>query len=186
MRSAIERSLALFCIIVIFPGLLVIALGILVSSPGPIIFRQVRVGQGGVPFVIYKFRTMYDQPWKVENLLGHDPRVTIFGSWLRKTHLDELPQLWNIVQGEMAFIGPRPHCLLDTQRRRRRCRRYRNRFQILPGITGFAQIQKKKGYSHDLFQKVAFEEYYRIRRCLRLDIEITLKTIFKMVRGSGY
>ena len=102
MRSVIERFLALFLLVVLSPILVMIAVGVWLSSPGPIIFRQERIGYQSKPFTVYKFRGMYDQPWPVESILKNDPRVTGFGRFIRRTHLDELPQLWNVVRGEMV------------------------------------------------------------------------------------
>jgi undecaprenyl phosphate N,N'-diacetylbacillosamine 1-phosphate transferase len=187
MRSVFERLLALFLLIVLLPILFFIGLWVAVSSSGPIIFRQVRVGYKMKNFVVYKFRTMYDQPWPVKNIPGYDYRVTRLGRLLRKTHLDELPQLWNVVRGEMSFVGPRPQIVERVQHYLHIYpKRYGNRFEVLPGITGLAQIYGEKAGSKNLFENTALDELYRTRQSICLDVMIAFKTVFKMIKGTSY
>lgn len=186
MRSVLERFLALFLLVVLSPILSVISIGVWLSSPGPIIFRQERVGYRGRLFIVYKFRGMYDKPWPVESITKNDPRVTGFGRFIRRTHLDELPQLWNIVRGEMVFVGPRPQPVKIVQEYESRYPRYRHRTSLQPGITGLAQVTYKKGYPRNMRQRVAFDELYRMRRSICLDTVIALKTIQKMCQGTSY
>jgi len=186
MRSVFERSLALFLLVVLLPILIIIGIGVWVDSPGPIIFRQERVGYRGRPFIVYKFRSMYDKPWPIGDILVNDPRVTPFGRLIRKTHFDELPQLWNIVRGEMVFIGPRPQTSgLAMKYSKLYPKRYNRRFLLIPGITGLAQIVTEKGHFSKLFRYIALDEVYRQKRCVGLDIRIALKTIAKMMKGTS-
>ncbi len=180
MQSVIRRLAALILCLVLLPVFGIIAGLVWLDSPGPIIFRQTRIGKGQQPFVIYKFRTMYDRIWEVEDKGPNDPRVTPLGKWLRKSHLDELSQLWNIVRGEMTFVGPRPMSMELVQKYSTRHRRYQRRFDLLPGITGYAQIKLPKVNFGEGRQAVVYDEFYRIHKNFQLDVIITLRTLFTM------
>jgi lipopolysaccharide/colanic/teichoic acid biosynthesis glycosyltransferase len=130
---------------------------------------------------------MYDRSWPVQNIPTNDHRVTPFGKFLRRTHLDELPQLWNIVRGEMSFVGPRPQ-ISELVGVYLECypKRYGNRFEVVPGITGLAQIYGGKTGFRNLFECIALDELYRTRRSVCLDVAIAFKTVFKMIKGTSY
>lgn len=173
-----ECLVALAGLAVAAPFIAVLALAVRLDSPGPGIFRQVRVGRHKQPFTCYKLRTMASG---TPNVPTHDASaayVTRLGNFLRKTKLDELPQLWNVVRRDMSFVGPRP--CLQTQVDLIRERDERGVFDILPGITGLAQI-RGIDMSNPVRLAEADAEYVR-RRSLRLDLEILLRTI---VRGEG-
>jgi len=164
-----------------------VALGLRWESPGPVFYRQVRVGQGGRPFVLWKFRTMVltaeaaGPTWAQEG----DARVTRLGRLLRRFHLDEVPQAWNILKGEMSFIGPRPERpefigLLDA------LPGYRARHAVRPGIAGWAQVHYRYGDSlESSLEKLRYDLYYLKHRSIRLDLLILVKTIGVLLRGQG-
>ena len=157
-----------------------IILGILISSPGPIFYRQKRVGKDGKEFILTKFRTMIvgaeknGPVWSSKN----DPRVTAFGRFLRASHFDELPQLWNILKGEMSLVGPRPERPEFVKELNEKISHYHLRHLVKPGLTGWAQINYPYGASvEDALKKLHFDLYYIKNRSLFLDISIILKTI---------
>ncbi len=179
------------------PGACLLALpialanAILFRSPRRILYSQPRVGHRGQVFLIYKFRTMRQaqagdfDSWK----RGLDrARVTRFGRFLRNTHMDELPQLWNIWRGEMDFIGPRPEMLEIHDWACERLPRFHERNALLPGLTGLAQITQ--GYAERderaYARKLAADQAYRRRLSLALDLEILLRTVLWVVRGRGW
>lgn len=171
---------------ILFP---ILALLIRIDSKGPIIFKQVRLGRGGVPYTILKFRTMKDnQDMEREALVTstHDPRVTRFGRYMRKTHLDELPQIFNVLRGEMSFVGPRSEreelvCIFQ-----REVPFYRARMLVKPGITGWAQIHQN--YAETVAEtatKLEYDLYYIEHASILMDISIILRTITNVLGFKG-
>jgi len=166
----------------------IIALIIKLESSGPVFYKQIRTGQGGKPFKVIKFRSMIkdaerDGPKMAQE---NDPRVTKFGRFLRKTRFDELPQLWNIIKGEMSFIGPRAERPEFHEELKRKIPFYQERYLIKPGLSGWAQI--KYGYSssiEDNFEKIQYDLYYVKNRSFFFDLGIILKTINIILRGGG-
>jgi exopolysaccharide biosynthesis polyprenyl glycosylphosphotransferase len=161
---------------------------IVARTPGPVIFRQVRLGEGGVPFTIYKFRTMRQDAevagavWAAER----DPRVTRAGAFMRKTRLDELPQLWNVLRGEMSIVGPRPERPEFMAELQEAVPFWSRRHLVKPGITGWAQV--RRGYTADAdgtAEKLAYDLWYLRHRSLVLDLAICVKTFTTLVTGSG-
>jgi exopolysaccharide biosynthesis polyprenyl glycosylphosphotransferase len=166
----------------------VIAAAIKLSGPGPILFSQVRLGLNGQPFTLYKFRTMgmdaeaNGAQWATKN----DPRATPVGRFLRHTHLDELPQIWNILKGEMSFIGPRPERPEFAAALEKSIPYYDLRYLVRPGITGWAQINYRYGSSTDDAKcKLAFDLYYVKNQSLFTELKVTLKTALMVFRGEG-
>jgi exopolysaccharide biosynthesis polyprenyl glycosylphosphotransferase len=197
-------SLVFGCIGVVLssPFMLLSAIAIRLDSEGPIIFRQKRVGEFGVPFTVYKFRTMYDadkvpppQPKKVshpdQNHIGtpaqfDDPRITRVGRWLRRTRLDELPQLFNIVKGDISFVGPRPVPPHEEEQCAAVIPFYKERWLIKPGATGWAQINR--GYNatiEDHKEKLAYDLFYIKNVSIGLDIYILFATLKILLLGRG-
>jgi exopolysaccharide biosynthesis polyprenyl glycosylphosphotransferase len=173
-------------------GLLIapfVALGIKLTSPGPVLFIQKRVGRHGKIFRAMKFRTMYEgsetsgPQWTKKD----DPRVTSFGRFLRKTKLDEIPQLINILRGEMSYIGPRPEQPEFVAFLMREIPYYNERHLIKPGLTGWAQINfpDSSASREDTLIKLQYDLYYIKNRSLLLDIGIILKTINIVLSGKG-
>lgn len=165
-----------------------VAVAITVDSPGPIFFRQKRSGRGGVAFDIIKFRTMRTDAekngavWAREN----DLRVTAIGRILRKSRIDELPQLWNILRGEMSLVGPRAERPEFDAQLAQQIPFYRERYLIKPGLSGWAQINYPYGASvQDAIQKLQYDLYYIKHRSLALDIAIVLKTASISLRRAG-
>ncbi|MEK7075474.1 MAG: exopolysaccharide biosynthesis polyprenyl glycosylphosphotransferase, partial [Patescibacteria group bacterium] len=179
-KRTIDFCLALFFNIVFLPLILIIALLIKSTSKGLIIFKQERVGLNNESFTLFKFRTMRPDAekngpqWASEN----DSRITPFGKILRRTHLDELPQLFNILKGDLSFVGPRPERPEFVEKLKEQIPYYEIRHIIKPGLTGWAQINYRYGASvKDAYEKLQYEIYYLKNRSLILDLLIILKTV---------
>lgn len=176
-------------IVMVLPVLAVAALVIKIVSPGPVFFRQERVGWGGKVFHIYKLRTMrvdaekHTGPvWARED----DPRLIRFGKLIRKMHIDELPQLFNVLRGDMSIVGPRPERPVFVAQLSNEIRDYRKRISVRPGITGLAQIRHKYDETiKDVKKKVKFDLLYIREMCLMVDLRILLRTIVVSARGKG-
>lgn len=161
----------------------------LVANRGPLIFSQARIGRDGTTFMIYKFRTMVPcapssgpAPWTTRD----DPRITPFGSFLRRSHLDELPQMLNILKGELSFVGPRPEQVHYVDELRDKIPFYDVRHLVRPGLTGWAQV--KQGYAageSDALEKLQYDFFYLRRQGLGLDVRIVWRTIRGVVGGRG-
>jgi Undecaprenyl-phosphate glucose phosphotransferase len=185
VKGALDRSLALLIVLSIAPVLLICAVGISLSSPGPVLFRQKRVGYKGQEFDIIKFRTMYAHD--VQNpqpTYWQDRRVFKFGRLLRRTSFDELPQLINVLRGEMSLVGPRPHMvgqMVEGRPMIEAVNEYAGRHRVKPGITGWAQVNGWRGPTHTIAQierRVEHDIYYIENWSLMLDAVILIKTIF--------
>jgi lipopolysaccharide/colanic/teichoic acid biosynthesis glycosyltransferase len=184
-KRALDFSLALSLLVLTAPLLLLAALLVKLTSRGPIFYSQVRLGQSGQPFTLYKVRTMAHQ---CESLTGirwstpGDPRITLLGRFLRRTHLDELPQLWNILRGEMSLVGPRPERPEFVPQLEHVIPRYRDRLLVRPGLTGLAQVQLAP--DSDLASvavKLAYDLYYVRHVGAWLDLRLLLGTTLKIV-----
>ncbi len=175
--------------LVFAPVFIVAALLVWVSSGRPIFFQQVRVGRAGRPFILSKLRTMVLRPEDESNEIytrKGDPRITRIGRWLRKLRLDELPQLWNVLKGEMSLIGPRAEWIKCAERYENQIPFYHFRHLVKPGITGWAQVNYPYGESdQDAIEKLKFDLYYIRRYSLKLDAMIALKTIHVMLFSRG-
>jgi exopolysaccharide biosynthesis polyprenyl glycosylphosphotransferase len=165
-----------------------IALAIKLESPGRIIFSQKRVGKNGKVFNLFKFRTMLENAeqgravWAKEN----DKRTTAVGLFLRKTRLDELPQIWNVLKGDMSLIGPRPERPEFMEELKEKIPHYLMRLLVRPGLSGWAQINFPYGASvQDALEKLQYDLYYIKNRSLGLDLSIALKTLFTILSRSG-
>lgn len=192
-RRAIKRSLdvflSLFGLVVFAPLMAMIAVAVKLSSKGPAILKQTRVGMKGRCFTMYKFRSMRQDAevksgpiWATED----DPRVTAVGKFLRKSHLDELPQLFNVLKGEMSFVGPRPERPYFVQEFRKAIPHYERRHCTKPGITGLAQV--KRGYDQtigDVKKKVRYDVLYIQKMCPFLDVKLIALTIGSILIRPG-
>lgn len=177
---------ALFGLVVLAPLMVVLGVLIKLTSPGPVFYRQLRVGYSNRPFLIYKFRTMRADAerggaqWACRN----DPRVTPFGRFLRRTHLDEIPQLINVLKGEMSLVGPRPERPIFVSQLSQQIDHYPLRLRVKPGITGLAQVSH--GYDEsieDVKIKLDYDLRY-IRQCgIITDFKIILGTFWTLVTG---
>jgi len=180
----------LFLILVGWWFLPIIWILVRISSKGPVIYKQERWGLNNTPIVCYKFRTMYinKTPISFEQTSRNDPRITPLGKFLRKFSLDELPQFWNVLKGEMSVVGPRPHPTPMNIASKETVNNYLKRHIIKPGITGWAQINGCRGEvrtHQEMEQRVNFDLYYIHRWSFTLDLQIILQTIIKMLRDQG-
>ncbi len=189
LKRVFSVALSAFGLVLGLPLMAPIALAIWLDSGGPVIFRQSRVGQGGKLFTLYKFRTMRngaDPEGACKPAELRDKRFTRVGRWLRRTRLDELPQLVNILLGDMYFVGPRPFVANQEEELARQIPLYRQRWTIRPGATGWAQIHR--GYCQTLednIEKLAYDLYYLKNMSLGLDILIVFQTIKILILGRG-
>jgi putative colanic acid biosynthesis UDP-glucose lipid carrier transferase len=176
--------------VLILPVMIAIAIGIKLSSPGPVLFTQRRYGLDGREIIVYKFRTMtvLEDGADVRQATRDDDRVTPLGAFLRKYSLDELPQFVNVLQGRMSVVGPRPHAVAHNETYRKLIRGYMIRHKVKPGITGWAQVNGLRGETDTLEKMRARIEYdleYLRSWSLQLDLQIVLKTILVVLRTQN-
>jgi exopolysaccharide biosynthesis polyprenyl glycosylphosphotransferase len=188
-KRLLDIVLACVGLFVVAPLLGPVAWLVCRSGAGPVLFRQRRLGEGGKPFEMLKFRTMRDgaeEPGQAIWAAEHDPRVTPIGRILRRARLDELPQLWNVLRGDMSIVGPRPERPEFYQLLQREVPYWTRRHLIKPGITGWAQV--RCGYASDAggtAEKLSYDLYYLKHRSLVLDLAITVKTARTVFSGHG-
>ncbi len=175
MKCNCERLAALTLLVLWAPVLVLCGIIIRLTSTGPAIYTQVRKGQFEKHFTVYKLRTMVVSPDEASVTKSDDPRITAFGRFLRRTRLDELPQLWNVALGEMSFVGPRPHNQADQEKHTKRFgKRYTNRYLLKPGIFGIAQMRWSRGQSYR--RLVACDELFRMRKTPVLCVLICIRS----------
>jgi putative colanic acid biosynthesis UDP-glucose lipid carrier transferase len=192
-KRVFDLSLAGFGVLLISPLLLVIALAVRLSSPGPILFLQDRYGLDGRRFRIFKFRTMRvmeagDQPG-LRQASRDDPRVTPVGRLLRRWSLDELPQLFNVLRGDMSLVGPRPHAVQHNELYRKQIPGYMQRHAFRPGITGLAQVEGWRGETATLeamARRVEADLRYQHNWSFKLDVKILLKTLLRLRSPNAF
>lgn len=182
LKRLFDFSLALIFLAIFLPMLLLIAIMIKAESPGPVIFRQRRTGLNGKIFTIYKFRTMRvaEDDHSVRAAKRTDPRITWSGEMLRKTSFDEIPQLFNVLKGDMSIVGPRPHALAHDLEYGRRIPEYHLRFRVRPGLTGLAQVRGYRGgieNAVDMERRVQADNEYIDRWNTLSDFVIVFRTI---------
>ncbi len=187
-KRIFSLTLGSLAILITSPIMLLAAIAVRLNSKGPAIFRQARVGEHGKLFTVYKFRSMFDGSDKIAlSPAEHgDPRVTRVGKWLRRTRIDELPQLFNIVKGDMAFVGPRPFVPEQEEECAAQIPFYRERWLVKPGATGWAQINR--GYNatlEDNKEKLAYDLFYIKNVSLGLDLFIMFSTVKILLLGRG-
>ena len=172
---------SLICIVIFSPIMFVSAVLVKATSKGPLIFKQERVGLHNKPFWMYKFRTMYVQTEEEEKkgwTQKNDPRVTSVGKFLRKTSLDEFPQLFNVLKGDMSLVGPRPERPQYVEKFREEIPRYMIKHQVRPGMTGWAQVNGYRGDT-SIKKRIEHDLYYIENWTLGLDLKILFLTVFK-------
>jgi lipopolysaccharide/colanic/teichoic acid biosynthesis glycosyltransferase len=183
MKRLLDLVIALPAALVSAPVIAVLCVLIRLESPGPPIFRQTRSGRDGVPFRIYKLRTMVDNAQTMgagDAILANDFRLTRLGKWLRRTSLDELPNLWNVIRGEMSIVGPRPTLPNQVEQYTEHQRR---RLAVRPGITGWAQINGRASLTWP--ERIELDIYYVEHRSTRLDLKILARTAGTLTGGDG-
>jgi lipopolysaccharide/colanic/teichoic acid biosynthesis glycosyltransferase len=196
-QRAFDVALAILSLLLLWPVMLAAALCVRASGPGPIIFRHVRLGKDGAPFVCLKFRTMDNQAeellgellgacgtlrqeWQSSQKMRRDPRVTRVGQLLRRFSIDELPQLFNVLRGEMSIVGPRPIVEAEIDRYGAHFADY---CRVKPGLTGLWQVSGRNCLSYE--RRVELDSHYAHHRSLGLDLAIVLLTVPVVLRGSG-
>jgi lipopolysaccharide/colanic/teichoic acid biosynthesis glycosyltransferase len=189
LKPVLDYSLAAVIAVIALPVMLVAAALVKVTSPGPAIYSQTRVGRGGKTFTIYKFRSMRHDCERLTGpqwSTGKDSRVTTVGRILRALHIDELPQLWNVFRGEMSLIGPRPERPEIVADLRRNVFGYDIRHQVKPGITGFAQVHlPPDSCLQTVKNKLIYDRFYLTRMSLVRDLSILVCTGLKVVGLRG-
>jgi len=174
-------------LILIYPFM---ALLIRLDSPGPVFYIQKRIGRWGKEFKVIKFRTMFIDAEKHSGAvwaLKNDPRVTRIGRFLRNSHMDELPQFFNVLIGQMSMVGPRPERLEFVEEFKKKVPLYERRLRIRPGITGWAQVRHKYDESlDDVLDKTRYDLFYIDHVSLTLDLKIVLATVIRILQGSGH
>jgi len=187
-KRAIDVAISAIVIVAGLPLWIIIALLIKLDSAGPILYRQERVGKDGLTFNIIKFRSMrQDAEEKGPQWANQrDPRITRSGKVLRQLHLDEIPQMLNILKGDMSLIGPRPERPMFVQKLSREIPLYQRRLKVRPGITGWAQVKHKYDETvDDVRKKVQYDLFYIENMSLRMDFKIILNTAYHMLMGRG-
>ena len=182
-KSAMDNLIALVALVVLSPVMLIAAIGIKLDSPGPVFFRQIRHGYNQREINVWKFRTMkvMENGSAFQQAVKGDKRITRFGAFLRRTSIDELPQLFNVLRGEMSIVGPRPHPVAMNCDLGAKLRQYDNRHKVKPGITGLAQINGYRGPTTrpDQIQKrIEYDLEYIENWSIWLDLKIIIATPF--------
>ncbi|QGG95469.1 sugar transferase [Actinomarinicola tropica] len=186
MKRVVDVVAGVFGTIVLLVVTPVVLVGNLVANRGPLMFRQERIGKGGQPFTILKFRTMRPGTTQGEWTSVDDARVTTFGGWLRRSHIDELPQIVNILRGDLSLVGPRPEQARYVRELEEKLPFYGVRHLVRPGLTGWAQV--KYGYASDTLdalQKLQYEFFYLRHQSLALDAQIVGRTLRHLGTGGG-
>jgi len=189
VKRFMDIGLSLSILVISIPIMLIVAVLVRMTSPGPAVFRQERVGLNGRLFMMYKFRSMYinaeaatGPTWAKDN----DPRITPVGWWLRKLRLDELPQLFNVLKGDMSLVGPRPERKYFVDQFKKEIPLYSRRLSVRPGITGWAQVKWKYDETFDdVREKTKYDLFYVENMSLKMDIKILINTLATMLSGEG-
>lgn len=180
IKRLFDLAIAVPVIVLLSPLLLVLACSVAAVLGRPVLFRQQRPGLRGKPFTILKFRTMVDARAPDGSLLPDEKRLTPFGRWLRSTSLDELPELWNVVIGDMSIVGPRPLLMRYLPRY---SERQATRHLVRPGLTGWAQVKGRNAISWD--KRLEMDAWYVEKRDLVLDARIMAATLLSVLRRRG-
>ena len=194
IKRALDIIISFVGLVILFPFLVVIAIAIKIDSKGPVLFRHKRIGKGGKTIYIYKYRTMLPnaedminefndeqlKEFKENYKLKKDPRITRVGRFLRKTSIDELPQLLNILKGELSLVGPRPVVQEELERYGKNADKF---LSVMPGLTGYWQANGRSLTTYE--QRMKMELYYVENCTLLLDIKIFFKTIFIVFKKEG-
>lgn len=188
MKRLIDVVASLIAIILFAPVYLFLAVAIKLTSPGPVIYRQERIGKFGKPFTIYKFRSMVADSEKDGPALSskNDGRITALGKFIRKTHLDEIPQFFNVIKGDMALVGPRPERRYYIDQIVKQAPHYTHLHKIRPGITSWGQV--KYGYASnvdEMLERLPYDMIYLKNISLYVDFKILIYTLINVFHGKG-
>ncbi len=189
IKRAIDIVASAVVLVLGSPVWLLTALWVRLDSPGPVLFRQERAGKNGKTFIIYKFRSMYTDCDRDGHkyAVPNDPRVTRSGYFIRKTHLDEVPQFINVLKGDMSIVGPRPELVISVKKFSEAIPYYKRRLIVRPGITGWWQVKYTNTIEtiEEIEKRLVDDFYYIENMSLKLDLEILIRTVFVMLRGHG-
>jgi exopolysaccharide biosynthesis polyprenyl glycosylphosphotransferase len=186
-KRMLDLAVAGIAILIFLPLFALITLAIALDSKGPVLFRQRRAGEGGKLFGIYKFRSMHvlEDGTNVVQALKGDARITRVGRFLRAFSLDELPQLFNVLSGEMSLVGPRPHAIAHDEFYSARIANYRLRHLVKPGMTGWAQVHGARGATSelsDMQRRIDLDAWYVAHECIWIDLVILARTPLEVFR----
>jgi exopolysaccharide biosynthesis polyprenyl glycosylphosphotransferase len=189
VKRSLDVLVSAVVLVALLPLILILAIVVRLTSEGPAIYKQLRVGKHGREFTMYKFRSMVNNAeantgpiWATDD----DPRVTRIGYWLRKTRLDEIPQFFNVLFGDMSLVGPRPERPHFVKKYERSIPLYSRRLRVKPGITGWAQVKWKYDESFDdVKERTKYDLFYVENISLRLDVKILINTLFVVLRAEG-
>jgi putative colanic acid biosynthesis UDP-glucose lipid carrier transferase len=189
-KRTFDVVLAIVTLVLTLPVLLAVALAIKQGSPGPVLFKQRRYGLNGEEILVYKFRSMTvcEDGTVVAQATRQDPRITRLGALLRRTSLDELPQIFNVLEGKMSFVGPRPHAVAHNEEYRKLISGYMIRHKVRPGITGWAQVNGHRGETatvDKMHLRVQYDIDYLKNWSLWLDLKILARTVSTVVSGRN-
>jgi len=189
-KRALDVAAAAFLLLFLAPLMILVALLVKLESAGPVLFRQRRTGLGGATFMIYKFRTMYccEDGSRVVQATAGDRRITRIGRFLRKTSIDELPQLLNVIFGDMSLVGPRPHARAHDEYYGAQIAAYDHRFAVRPGITGLAQVRGLRGETQTIgcmAARIDADLEYVARWSLLTDVSILSRSAWIVFKGNG-
>jgi len=184
-KRAFDIVVGLTALVFLSPFMIAAAIAVRLDSKGPIFFRQTRTGQGGKQFRIFKFRSMYvlEDGATIQQACRDDPRVTRVGRFLRSSSIDELPQIFNVLKGEMSLVGPRPHAVAHDQQYVQEIPNYELRQHVKPGITGWAQVNGLRGETaniESMHRRIEFDVWYALNASLLLDFEILARTVLEV------
>jgi putative colanic acid biosynthesis UDP-glucose lipid carrier transferase len=190
IKATVDKCIAALALLILSPLMLIVSILVWRSSPGPIIFRQNRNGWDGEVIEVWKFRSMYlHGPDDVRQAKKTDDRITPIGRFLRRTSIDELPQLINVLQGSMSLVGPRPHAIEHNDFYAKKIRAYKVRHRIKPGITGWAQVNGFRGETETLekmMRRVELDVDYINKWSIWFDLKILIRTPFSLLSHKAY
>jgi len=190
VKNVSDFVIAMSILLLLSPLMIVIALAIKFTSPGPAIFKQRRYGLNGEEIIVYKFRTMKvsEDGSKIVQAQINDPRITRIGGFLRRTSLDELPQFFNVLQGRMSIVGPRPHAVAHNELYRKLIKGYMLRHKVKPGITGWAQVNGLRGETKELEKmqaRIELDLNYLQNWSIWFDLWIIMRTVWVVLRRDN-
>lgn len=188
-KRLLDIAVSLLILIVSFPVIIITAIAIKIESKGPIFFKQERIGLKGQPFKVYKFRSMVNDAEKKSGPVWspkNDPRITKVGKIIRKIRVDEIPQMYNVLKGEMSLVGPRPERKYFIEQLSKEIPLYKRRLKVRPGVTGWAQVKHKYDETiEDVKTKLNYDLFYIENISIRMDLKILFRTVFVVLFGKG-